>query len=134
MYVAVADMRVMDLLTADRLQSAQAMLQQCAMIILDTNLASNALAWLTSNFPDKPIFTDTVSSSKAARLAPHLASIHTLKTSTVEAQSLTGIAADSPVQLHKIADRIHAQGVERVFITRGKQQSGALACWALECY
>ena len=119
MHVAIADMGIIDQLSADHLKPLEPMLQQAAMIVLDANLPDDALAWLTEHFADKPIFADTVSTSKASRLAPCLSSIHTLKTSTIEVEALTGLEARTPAQLEKVAGQLHSQGVERVFVTLG---------------
>lgn len=121
MQVAIADMSVIDHLNAERLQSMRSMLQQSALIMIDCNLPDDSLAWLTGTFADKPIFADTVSTSKAPRLKPCLSPIHTLKTSTIEVEALTGLDARTPEQLNDVADYLHDQGVERVFITRGEQ-------------
>jgi len=59
--------------------------------------------------------------SKAPRLKPFLSSIHTLKSSTIEAEALTGLDAQTPAQLRELASYLHGQGVKRVFITRGEQ-------------
>lgn len=119
MQVAVADMRIIDHLDADRLRSQQAMLAQSALLIVDTNLGDDALAWLMTSLGDVPLFVDTVSTTKAARLEPFLSLVHTLKTSTIEAASLTGMPAATPAQLRRLAATLHAEGVKRVFITRG---------------
>jgi pseudouridine kinase len=119
MRVAIADMSIIDELGAARLQPQQAMLAQASLLILDSNLADDAIAWLTGTFADKVIFADTVSTTKAPRLRPYLASIHTLKTSTIEAEALTGCQARTQAQLRRVAGDLHAEGVERVFITRG---------------
>lgn len=121
MQVAIADMDVIDHLNAARLKPAQAMLQQSALMIIDSNLVGDALGWLAGSFDDKTIFADTVSTSKAPRLKPYLSSIHTLKTSVIEVEALTGLGAQTPRQLLKVASYLHRQGVERVFITRGEQ-------------
>ncbi len=121
MQVAIADMGIIDQLTAERLRPQKAMLEQSSLLILDTNLPDDALAWLTGSFAGAAIFADSVSTAKALRLKPHLHSIHTLKTSTIEAEALTGCAARTQAQLRKLAGRLHDEGVERVFITRGDQ-------------
>ncbi len=119
MQVAIADMRIIDQLSAERLRPQQAMLQQSSLLILDTNLPDDALAWLTGTFAANTIFADTVSTSKALRIKAYLSSIHTLKTGTLEAEALTGLEARTKPQLRKLARRLHDAGVERVFITRG---------------
>ena len=121
MQVAIADMSIIDHLSADRLQSQQAMLNRSSLIIVDTNLPDDALAWLTSTFTEVPIFADTVSTTKAPRLKPYLSSIHTLKAGATEAEALTGMQASTEDQLQSLAASLHAEGVKRVFITRGEQ-------------
>jgi pseudouridine kinase len=121
MQVAVADMSIIDNLSAERLQQHQAMLNQSSLLILDANLPDDAIAWLTSTFTGNTIFADTVSTTKALRLKPYLRSIHTLKTGTIEAEALTDCEARTQSQLRTVARQLHAEGVERVFITRGDQ-------------
>ena len=119
MQVAINDMRIIDELTAERVRPHKAMLGQAALLVLDTNLPEDALAWLTGAFADKPIFCDTVSAAKAAKIEPYLGAIHTLKVSASEASALTGLETRTQIQLAKVAVRLHAAGVDRVFITRG---------------
>lgn len=121
MQVAIADMSIIDYLSAERLQTHEAMLQQAALMVLDANLPDDTLAWLSSTFADTPIFADTVSAAKATRLGPYLSSIHTLKTGTAEIEALVGAQARTQSQLRKLARRLHEVGVERLFVTRGEQ-------------
>ena len=103
MHVAVSDMSIIDHLGVERLRPLQTALGQSSLMILDTNLADDSLAWLTHTFVEKPIFVDTVSSSKAPRIKPYLQFVHTLKLSTIEAEALTGTEARTQTQLQKIA-------------------------------
>lgn len=121
MQVAISDMSIIDNLDAQRLQPHQAMLNEASLIILDTNLPDDALAWLSATFAGHTLFVDTVSTAKAPRIEPYLDAIHTLKTSAIEAEALTGLEARTQTQLRKLADWIHARGVERLFVTRGEQ-------------
>jgi len=121
MQVAVADMSIIEHLGAERLRSQQAMLEQSSLIVIDTNLPDDALGWLTDTLTDIPIFADTVSTTKAPRLKPYLSSIHTLKAGANEAEALMGMQAGTTAQMRKVAASLHAEGVERVFITRGEQ-------------
>jgi len=121
MQVAIADMSVIDHLTADRLRSQQAMLQQSALIVVDANLSEDTLRWLAGVAGSIPLFADTVSTAKALRLRPVLASIHTLKANAAEAEALTGMPANSIKQLRRLAGSLHAAGVQRVFITRAER-------------
>lgn len=121
MLVAINDMSIIDQLTVARLQPLQATLKQSSLIVLDANLPPDTLAWLTDTFSATPIFADTVSTAKAPRLRAHLKHIHTLKTGTIEVEALMQQEARSKAQLIKIANRLHNEGVTRVFITRGEK-------------
>jgi len=121
MLVGLNDMSIMDQLNAKLLQTQQAMFQQSSLTILDCNLSDDALAWLAESLTGAPIFADTVSTIKAPRLKPYLRAIHTLKTSTSEVEALTDLEAGAESQLRTIADQLHDEGVERVFVTRGEQ-------------
>lgn len=121
MEVAIADMSIVDQLSAKRLQVHEAMLQESNLMVLDANLPDDALAWLSSTFSDKPIFADTVSAAKASRLRPYISSIHTLKTGTAEIEALMTAQARTQTQLRTLATRLHEEGVERLFVTRGEQ-------------
>jgi pseudouridine kinase len=119
MQLAIADMRIMDELNAERLAGVRSIIEKSSLIIIDANLPDDALAWLTDNFSEHTIFADTVSAMKAPRLRPYLGSIHTLKTGTIEAQALSGLEAQTDGQVQKLAEWIHSHGVRRSFVTRG---------------
>ena len=121
MQMAINDMSIIDELSAERLQAQLAMLKQSALTVIGCNLPDSALGWLASSLVDSPIFVDTVSAIKAPRIRPYLHAVHTLKTGTLEVEALTGLAARTLPQLRKVAGLLRDQGVERVFITRGKQ-------------
>ena len=118
MQVAVADMDIMDQLTAARLEPLRNAIGESSLLVLDANLPDDALAWVVNTFPGHDIFADTVSTAKAMRLKPYLGTLHTLKTNPAEAEALTGFEARMPADLDRTADWIHAQGVQRLFMTR----------------
>jgi len=120
MKLAISDMQIMDELNAGRIKQHRELLERSSLIVLDTNLPDDALAWLTSTYSDQTIFADTVSAAKATRLRPYLNRIHTLKTGTIEAEALTGLEAHTDAQIQKLAEWIHSHGVARLFITRGE--------------
>lgn len=119
MHVAISDMSIIDALDAKMLRTNETMLRQAALIIIDANLGDDALAWLTRAFAEKPLFVDTVSSTKAQSIKPYLDSIHTLKPGVLEAEAISGMRARTPSQLDKLAGWFHEQGVQRLFVTLG---------------
>ena len=120
MQVAVSDMTAVEQLDAAYLETCGDLLERSALLILDTNLPAKSIAWLTREYAAKPLFVDTVSAAKAPSVSPHLATVHTIKTSGIEAASLSGVEADSEDGLHANAAWFHARGVKRLFITLGE--------------
>jgi pseudouridine kinase len=120
MHIAINDMAIIEKLGPERLRDQETMLRQAALIILDTNLRDDALAWLTETLAGKTIFVDTVSTVKAKKIRPYLAAIHTLKASLIEAEALSGMKARTQAERRKLAAWTHEKGVTRLFITLGK--------------
>lgn len=120
LHVAINDMSIIEHLTPARLEPLKAMLEQASLLIVDCNLPQDSLGWLASAVVEKPIFVDAVSAAKALRIQPHLHAIHSLKASTIEVEALLGRKARTQAELRTIAGLLHAEGVQRIFITRGE--------------
>ncbi len=120
MQVAVADMDIMDQLTAARLEPLCNAIGETSLIVVDANLSDDALCWVVNTFPGHDIFADTVSTAKAMRLKPYLGTLHTLKTNPREAEALTGFEARTVADLDRTADWLHSHGVQRLFLTRAE--------------
>ncbi len=120
MQVAVADMDIMDQLTAARLEPLRNAIGESSLLVIDANLPDDALGWVVNTFPDHEVFADTVSTAKAMRLKPYLGTLHTLKTNPAEAEALTGFDARTSADLDRLADWLHAHGVQQVFLTRSE--------------
>jgi len=121
MHVAISDMTIIDALDSQRLRTHETMLKQAALIVIDTNLNDDALAWLSDTFADSTLFVDTVSTTKALRIKPYLAAVHTLKPSLIEAEALAGMKAGTKKQLPRLANWFHQNGVQQLFITLGRR-------------
>jgi pseudouridine kinase len=121
MFVGISDMSILDMLTAEQLRLHERMLRRASLVIADTNLTDSALRYLTSTCTEQALFVDTVSATKALRIKPYLAAIHTLKPSLMEAQALAGIEAPTADQLPELAAWFHEHGVNRLFITLGSR-------------
>ena len=119
MSVGVSDMSILDKLNADQLRLHEKMLRQSSLIIADTNLTDDVLSYLTSTFSDHTLFIDTVSTTKAVRIAPYLNAVHTLKPSLIEAEAIAGIKTRCDDDLASLAAWFHDRGVKRLFITLG---------------
>jgi len=75
MALALNDMRAMEHLTPDALEPRAVTLAGAALVVVDTNLPAETLAWIADHVP-VPLVLDPISVAKARRalpLLPHLA-------------------------------------------------------------
>lgn len=121
MHVGISDMSIMDALGADHFRRHEALLRQAALIVIDTNIASDALSWLADTLGEGIIFVDTVSTTKARKIEPCLHAVHTLKPGLNEAEAIAGMKAGTNRQLQKLATWFHNKGVQRLFVTLGNK-------------
>ena len=121
MFVGISDMSILDMFNAEQLRLHEKMLRQASLIIADTNLTDSALRYLTSTCTQQTLFVDTVSTTKAVRIKPYLAAVHTLTPNLIEAEALAGIKAPTAEQLPELAAWFHEHGVSRLFITLGSR-------------
>ena len=119
MVVAVADMDIVKNITPDFLSERMGDINQAAAIVADSNLETESLQYLLEN-ARTPLFIDTVSTAKAARVVTALKSgnhvLHTLKLNRLEA--LISTESDT---VEQAARWFVDHGVQHVFITLGAQ-------------
>ncbi len=118
MALAVSDMEIYRHLTPQVLTARQKLLNASQVVVIDTNIPQESIAWLADNCP-APIFADPVSTAKAVKLKPVLGRLHTLKPNRIEAELLSGVPITDEESLHKAADALLATGLRRVFISLG---------------
>jgi len=120
MEAAIADMALYEQITPEFLQTREYLLQEAQVIVVDTNIPENSIAWIAKHCRT-PIFVDPVSTTKAMKLQAVLGFIHTLKPNLLEAEILSGVKITDRVTLHQAVDVLLATGLQRVFISMGKQ-------------
>ena len=89
-------------------------------IILETNLHTEILQAIIEKYPDKKFVLDTVSGKKALRALPVLPDLYLLKTNLLEAEIMSGFQAKTDDDLEKLVRFFLDKGVQKVFITLGK--------------
>tara|TARA_B110000503_G_scaffold2095_1_gene2771 strand:+ start:3004 stop:3933 length:930 start_codon:yes stop_codon:yes gene_type:complete len=122
MQVAIADMALIDQFGAAQLKPFLPQLEAAALVVLDTNLAPDCLAFLVHQLPLQHFFVDTVSVAKATRITPFLSHIHSLKPNLMEAQAIAGTdfgASPSNAQLLQLAHWFMSQGVKHLYLSLG---------------
>ncbi|MEG2454972.1 MAG: PfkB family carbohydrate kinase [Oscillospiraceae bacterium] len=118
MALAVSDMEIYENLTPAVLSQRRELLEQAALVVLDTNLPADTLRWIGETIK-VPIFADPVSTAKAGKLTPILGKLHTLKPNRLEAELLSGVPITDEASLEKAAARLLDTGLRRVFISLG---------------
>ena len=118
MAIAVSDMEICKKLTPDYFASQLDLLNGAAAVVVDANLPRESIAYLTEHCT-VPVFIDPVSTVKAEKLHGLLGRVHTLKPNRIEAELLSGVKITDDASLHKAAEALLAQGLQRVFISLG---------------
>ncbi len=118
MALAMSDMDIYRHITPAFLSSRSALLGSAQLIVLDTNIPAESIAWLAENCR-VPLFADPVSTVKAEKLRPVLGKLHTLKPNRLEAELLSGVAITDEASMNRAADALLATGLRRVFISLG---------------
>ena len=121
MQLAIADMKILQQLTPERLQKQLPLLKQASLIVLDTNISPQLMQFLFSNLHDTQFFVDTVSIAKAEKITPFLQYVHSIKPNLLEAEKISGIKISHPRQLPELADWFHSRGVQRIYISLGER-------------
>jgi pseudouridine kinase len=118
MELAVADMEIYDHVTPAFLNSRSALLSNAQLVIVDTNIPAESIAWLAENCK-VPLFADPVSTTKAEKLRPVLGRLHTLKPNRIEAELLSGEPIPDLAGAERAAAALLDTGLRRVFISMG---------------
>lgn len=120
MALAVSDMAVCDRITPAYLSANLSLLQNAQLVVADTNISAESLAFLAENLT-VPLFIDPVSTKKAEKIRPILSHIHTLKPNRLEAELLSGVPIRTPEDVKRAADVLLGMGVHRLFISLGAE-------------
>jgi len=121
MKAAIASMDIFEHITPDYVREHHRLLRDASAIVVDANLSLPTLAMIAAEYSDCPLFVDTVSSSKAAKLKPVLGAFHTIKPNRQEAEFLSGLNIYTADDLLAVKNWFIAQGVKQVFISLGAE-------------
>jgi len=121
MVAALADMEIVNRLTVDYLKSKDAVIKSSSYLVLDTNLSTEVLDYLTSVYQNIPIILDTVSVAKAERVKDIIGRFHTIKPNQYEAELLTGIKIADKSDIARVEQHLLNKGVQQLFISLGSE-------------
>ncbi len=120
MRLALNDMRALDFVTPAVLAHAAPLLERATLVVADTNISADTLAWLAHTCT-APLLIDPVSVAKAPRISQVLDRVYALKLNVLEAGALLSqtLSADDEDACEAAVSKLLARGVTRVFLTRG---------------
>lgn len=121
MAIALSDMSIVDRMTPEFIKSKYHILKNSEVIVVDTCLSRQVIEYILTNFKDKKILLDPVSIKKSRRVKDIIGGFHTIKLNRHEAEYLSGINIEDTHGLKKAINYFITKGVERVFITLGKE-------------
>lgn len=119
MELAMINMDIFERMSNDFIDRALGCVRNSEMVGLDTNLAEDALEYVTGKLTDTPLFLDPVSSAKAIRAKKVIGRFHTIKPNRAEAEAISGLPILSEKELEEAGEWFLKEGVKRVFITLG---------------
>ena len=106
------DMDILDALNVDFLKSKEAFISGFDILVLDTNLPTDALAYLLNNHADKQLIIDAVSAEKVIKIKGLLINVALLKVNALELAALS----DKAMPEEQIDDLL-LQGLQSVLVT-----------------
>ncbi|MGL4307834.1 carbohydrate kinase family protein [Cetobacterium sp. SF1] len=117
MVSAVADMKTIDALTKEFIDSKKNIIEHALYTFVDTDDPEN-LEHLLSNYYTKTKFVlDPVSTAKAKGVKHLLKYFHTIKPNRYEAEVLSGINIKTEEDLHKVGEYFLSLGIKNIFIS-----------------
>ncbi len=120
MEVAIADLRICDLITPSFLSQKLPVLNECDAVVVDTNLSEEAIRFLAYHCTP-PLMAETVSTRKAVKLISSLPHLFAVKANLQETEALIGEKVNGDLQsLIKAANKLHAFGISHILITMGR--------------
>lgn len=121
MTAAVSSMDAINNFTPSLLLEKQSIITNANACVIDTNIPEETIKTLLKMKNLPPIFADTVSTSKAAKLGNNLENIFTLKPNRIEAETLSGVKIQDNISLKKTGSALLQRGVSRVCISLGEE-------------
>ncbi len=119
MQLAISHMDIIEKLDESFIHSKYKNISDSKAIIIDTNLASDTIDFITRSYTHIPIFVDTVSTSKCMKIKDILHRFYGVKLNKYEAEALSNIKIDNLDDAKKACEYFINKGVKNVFITLG---------------
>jgi pseudouridine kinase len=120
MDVAVSDMQIMASLDINFLKKHHSTISRASAIVVDTNLEKETLMYLAKAYPGR-MFVDTVSTSKAQKIADITGAFYTIIANRQEAELLSDIAINTINDAQIAIQHLLSRGTGMVLIGLGHE-------------
>lgn len=120
-YCCIGDVSLVRMLTPEQLASQQPLLRDAAVIVANTTLSEEALAWLFANITDQPVFFDYIALEHLERVRPWLSRIHTFRPGRDKARKLSGLPFADKTDACAVGDWFLRAGVRQIVLSLGEQ-------------
>lgn len=114
--LAINDTHILEQLTPQLLNGSRELIRHAGVVLADCNLTPEAIEWVFTIADDIPVFIDTVSEFKAAKIKTWFSRIHTLKPTQNELAILWGQPIITNADRVQAVNALHQQGVQRIFV------------------
>jgi pseudouridine kinase len=121
MLVSISDMRIINEMSIEDIKSCSNALNQSSVIVIDTNIPTKVIEYITDEYRHIPLFLDPVSIAKTSKIINIIGKFHTVKPNRLEAELITGIKINNKQSMLKAAQNILNRGCKQIFITLGKE-------------
>jgi len=121
MLVSISDMRIIDAMCIEDIESWDNVLRKSSIIVIDTNIPIAVIEYITNQYKNIPLFLDPVSISKTSKIINIIGKFHTVKPNRYEAELITGINIIDKESMLKAAKIIFDKGCKQIFITLGSE-------------
>jgi len=121
MLVSISDMRIINEMSIEDIKGYSNTLNQSSVIVIDTNIPTKVIKYITDEFSHVPLFLDPVSITKTSKIIEIIGKFHTVKPNRLEAELITGIKISGRKSMLEAAQSIFDRGCKQIFITLGKE-------------
>lgn len=122
MVTAIAQMDIFDNIDREFLKSNEYFLQEARVIVIDTNISKDAIAYVAEFAKEQniPLFLDTVSAVKAEKVKDCIGLFHTVKPNLLELELLTSKEINNEEDIKVAAEILLEKGVKEVVVSLGE--------------
>lgn len=123
MLCALSDMRVLEHLPLEYLESKTELIKEAKLVTIDPSLPLDAMEKIIELCEPLgvPVFMDPVSTAYSKVIEPLVGHFHTIKPNEMELGILAGMEVKDEEDFEKAAKILIERGVKRVFVSRGKK-------------